>query len=112
MPGLVAGGTLTTETDGLRVELASEPEYPAAARPTTYRLRLSNLDGSPVTAVKVTLQGRMADGMTVVAPLRAAPEPGVYRAHVLTMEWRWDLKPRAITKGKPFEVTLTEHVTR
>ncbi len=113
LPGLVAGGALTGDVEGVRVELTSEPEKPGTAHPTLYRLRLSNPDGSAVTGAKVTLQGRMADGMTVVAPLRAGPESGVYRGRVLfTMEGRWDLKLRVNTKGKPFEVTLTEHVAR
>ena len=55
----------------------------------------------------------MADGMIVVAPLRPGAEPGVYHGRVLfTMERRWDLRLRVSGKGKPFELTLTEHVGR
>jgi hypothetical protein len=64
-----------------------------------------------MTDAGVTLVGRMPDGMTVVAPLRAAPEPGIYRGQVLfTMEGRWELTLRVRTQGKAFELALTEQV--
>lgn len=109
----VAGGSLSADVDGIRVELTSEPERPGTGGAAAYWLRLSNADGSAVSGAKVTLQGRMADGMTVVAPLRAEPETGIYRGRVLfTMEGRWDLRVRVSGTGKPFELTLTEHVGR
>lgn len=112
-PALVAGGSLSAEIDGVRVDLSSEPEQPGTARATDYRVRLSSSDGSGVTGAKVTLQGRMADGMTVVAPLRAVSNPGVYSGRVLfTMEGRWDLTLRVAREGKRFELPLIEHVGR
>lgn len=112
-PALVAGGSLSAEVDGVRVELSSEPKQPGTARATDYRVRLSSLDGSGVTGAKVTLQGRMADGMAVVAPLRAVSNPGVYSGRVLfTMEGRWDLTLRVARNSKRFELSLTERVGR
>lgn len=112
-PELVAGGSLGAEVDGVRVELSSVPEQPGTARVTDYRVRLSSSDGSGVTGAKVTLQGRMADGMTVVAPLRAESVPGIYSGRVLfTMEGRWDLTLRLAREGKRFELPLIEHVGR
>lgn len=106
-------GSLTADVSGVRVELVSEPWTPGTESPTAYQLRLSNHDGSPVSGAKVTLRGRMADGMAAVAPLQPGPEPGIYRGRVLfTMEGRWDLKLRVSGKGKPFELTLTEDVKR
>lgn len=111
--GVADAGSLMVELGDFRAELVSDPEKPRTAQPTSYRFRLSGHDGSPVTGAKVTLQGRMADGMTVVAPFQAAPEPGIYRGRVLfTMEGRWDLTLRVSGKGKPFELTLTEDVKR
>jgi hypothetical protein len=55
----------------------------------------------------------MADGMSVVAPLRAATEPGTYRGEVLyTMAGRWDLWVRVARGGHRFEVPLVEEVGR
>jgi hypothetical protein len=69
--------------------------------------------GRRVTGAQVTLRGGMADGMSVVAPLRATAEPGVYRGRVLfTMEGRWELTVRVTREGKRFELPLTEHVAR
>lgn len=51
--------------------------------------------------------------MSVVAPLRPAPEPGIYRGRVLfTMEGRWELTLRVTREGKRFELPLTERVER
>jgi len=66
-----------------------------------------------VTGAQITLRGRMADGMSVVAPLRPAPEPGMYRGRVLfTMEGSWELTLRVDRQGKRFELPLTESVGR
>lgn len=112
-PALVAGGSRSAEVDGVRVELSSEPEQPGTARATVYRVRLSSSDGSRVTGAKVTLQGRMADGMTVVAPLRAESSPGIYSGHVLfTMAGRWDLRVRVAGRSQRFQVPLVEEVDR
>lgn len=55
----------------------------------------------------------MADGMAVVAPLRAGGEPGVYRGEVLfTMVGSWDLRLRVARQGRRFELPLTEQVVR
>jgi hypothetical protein len=55
----------------------------------------------------------MADGMSVVAPLRVSEDPGIYRGRVLfTMEGRWELTLRVVRGGKRFELPLTEHVGR
>jgi hypothetical protein len=113
MPGLVAAGSLNAQVDGLRLELTSEPDRPGTRRPTTYRLRLSTQQSDPVTDAKVTLHGRMADGMTVLAPLQPGPEPGAYHGRVLfTMEGQWELTLRVSGRTKPIEGRLTEHVGR
>ena len=113
LPTLAVGGALDTDVDGVRVELTSEPDKPGTRDATTYRLRLRDADGGAVAGARVALQAQMADGMTVVAPLRVGPEPGVYRGRVLfTMEGRWNLRLRVSGKGKSFELTLTEHVGR
>jgi hypothetical protein len=55
----------------------------------------------------------MADGMTVLAPLRPSGEPGMYRGRVLfMMEGRWDLTLRVAANAKHVELPLTELVTR
>lgn len=106
-------GILTSEVDGLRVELASNPSRPGTRDQTEYVARLVDRDGRPVTGAQVTLRGGMADGMSVVAPLRPADEAGVYRGRVLfTMEGRWDLTLRVVREGQRFELPLTEHVGR
>ncbi len=106
-------GSLTSEVDGLRVALASNPSRPGTRDQTEYIARLEDRDGRPVTGVQVTLRGGMADGMSVVAPLRPAGEAGVYRGRVLfTMEGRWDLTLRVVRKDRRFELPLTEHVGR
>lgn len=113
IPAELPAGTLKTDVGGVGVELSSAPEKPGTRQPTTYLVRLTQADGAPLTAAKVTLRGRMADGMTVIAPLAPAAEPGIYRGRVLfTMGGRWELRLRVAGKGAPFEVPLTEHVGR
>jgi hypothetical protein len=108
-----AAGTLTAHTDGVTVELTSQPEQPRTKGKTSCTLRLIDPAGAPVTGAQVTLSGRMADGMSVLAPLRAAPEPGVYRGEVLfTMEGPWELRVRVARQGRRFELPFREQVTR
>jgi len=107
-----AGG-LTGEVDGVRVELTSSPSRPGTSGQTEYVVRLVDGTGQPVIGAQVTLRGGMADGMSVVAPLRPAGEPGMYRGRVIfTMEGRWELTLRVAREGKRFELPLTEHVGR
>jgi hypothetical protein len=76
-------------------------------------VRLVDRAGQPVTGAQVTLQGGMADGMSVVAPLRPAEQAGVYRGRILfTMEGTWELMLRVTRDGKRFELPLTERVGR
>lgn len=108
-----AAGTLTAHADGVTVELTSQPEQPRTKGKTSYTVRLIDRTGAPVTGAQVTLSGRMADGMGVLAPLRAAPEPGVYRGEVLfTMEGPWELRVRVARQGWRFELPFKEQVTR
>lgn len=104
---------LTREVDRLRVELTSRPSRPLAAGETEYIVRLVDRAGQPVDGARLTLRGTMADGMSIVAPLRAAGEVGIYRGRVLfTMEGRWELTLGIAREGKRFELPLTEHVGR
>ena len=97
--------SLTTEVDGVRVEVRSAPEAPVRARKTTYTVRLTDAAGVPITDGRLTLTGRMADGMTVVTPLRPADTPGVYRGEVMfTMEGLWDLAVRVRPRRTPLRV--------
>lgn len=106
-------GTLTAHTDGVTVELTSQPEQPRTKGKTSYTVRLIDPTGAPVTGAQVTLSGRMADGMSLLAPLRAALEPGVYRGEVLfTMEGPWELRVRVARQGRRFELPFREQVTR
>jgi len=106
-------GALTGEMDGVRVELTSSPSRPGTRGQTEYVVRLVDDTGQPVTGVRVTLRGGMADGMSVVAPLQPAGEAGVYRGRVLfTMEGTWELTLHVAREGKRFELSLTEHVGR
>jgi hypothetical protein len=106
-------GALTSEVDGIRVELTSSPSRPGANGQTEYVVRLVDGAGQPVIGAQVTLRGGMADGMSVVAPLRPAGEAGVYRGRVLfTMEGSWELTLRVVRQGKRFELPLTESVGR
>lgn len=110
---LLNAGALTSEVDGIRVEMTSNPGRPGTDGQTEYVVRLTDGTGQPVTGAQVTLRGGMADGMSVVAPLRPAGEAGIYRGRVLfTMEGRWDLTLRVAREGKRFELPLTEHVGR
>ncbi|MBI4638243.1 MAG: FixH family protein [Candidatus Rokubacteria bacterium] len=109
----VHAGALTSEVDGIRVELTSSPSRPGTNGQTEYLVRLVDGAGQPVSGAQVTLRGGMADGMSVVAPLRPAGEAGVYRGRVLfTMEGKWELTLRVAREGKRFELPLTEHVGR
>jgi hypothetical protein len=106
-------GALTSEVDGIRVELTSSPSRPGTNGQTEYVVRLVDGTGRPVPGAQVTLRGGMADGMSVVAPLRPAGAAGVYRGRVLfLMEGRWELTLRVAREGKRFELPLTEHVGR
>lgn len=108
-----AAGTLTTQADGIQVEVRSAPEKPVKNRKTTYTVRLVDATGAPVTDARVTLTGRMADGMSTAAPLRPAGAPGIYRGEVLfTMEGRWDLTVRVLSQGRRLELPLREEVGR
>jgi hypothetical protein len=112
-PSALTAGNLSQEVDGVRVELVSLPEKPTAGQKMTYSVRLFDGTGAPLTGAAVTLQGRMADGMTVLAPLRPGAEPGIYSGQVLfTMEGTWELRLRVRGQGKPFELSLTEQVSR
>ena len=107
------GGSLTTEADGVRVELTSAPETPVTDRKTTYTVRLGDAAGKPVTDARVTLTGRMADGMSAATPLRPAGEPGVYRGEVLfTMGGAWELTIRVVRPTGRVEIPLREEVAR
>lgn len=113
LPGSAVAGALTTEVDGLRVEVRSDPETPVRDRKTTYIVRLADAAGKPVTDARVTLTGRMADGMSAAAPLRPSSGPGIYRGEVLfTMEGRWDLTVRVVSQGRRLELPLHEEVGR
>jgi hypothetical protein len=113
VPSELPAGTLETDVDGVRVEVSSEPANPGTRQATTYVVKLTQADGTPLTGAKVTLRGGMADGMTVIAPLAPATEPGIYRGRVLfTMGGQWELRLRVAGKGRPFEIPLTEHVGR
>ncbi len=106
-------GTLTTEVNGVRVELTSVPETLVTARKAIYTVRLLDGAGKPVTDARVTLTGRMADAMSVATPLRPAGEAGLYRGEVLfTMVGRWDLTIRVVRPTGRVEIPLREEVAR
>ena len=106
-------GSLTTDVEGVSVELRSTPETPVKDRTTTYTIRLLDSARKPVTDARVTITGRMADGMSAAAPLRPAGEPGVYRGEVLfTMEGSWDLTVRVVSQTGRVEIPLREEVAR
>lgn len=112
-PAASQGGDLTADVGGMRVELSSTPARPMTGTATIYRVRVIGADGRPASDLKVTLGGRMADGMAVLAPLRPAGDPGVYEGRVLyTMEGRWNLIVRVADKVRRLELPLTEHVGR
>ena len=109
----VGAADVSVTVEGVRVELASQPARPGTGLETTYTLRLVDAGGKPVTGARVTLQGRMADGMTVLAPLHRAAEPGIYRGRVMfTMQGRWNLTLRVVRKNQRFELPLSEQVDR
>jgi hypothetical protein len=106
-------GALTSQVDGIRVELMSRPGRPVANGQTEYVVRLVDESGRPVRGARLTLRGIMPDGMSIVAPLRPAGEPGRYQGRVLfTMEGRWALTLRIAHEGKRFELPLAEQVGR
>lgn len=108
-----AAASLTADVDGFRVEVRSDPEQSVRHRKTIYTVRLVDSGGTPVRDARVTLTGRMADGMSAAAPLRASGEPGIYRGEVLfTMEGRWDLTVRVVSQGRRLELPLREEVGR
>ncbi len=113
LAGTVQAGALSGEVDGIRVEMSSSPTRPAAKAQTEYVVRLLDRAGQPISGAQVTLRGGMADGMSVVTPLRAAEGAGVYRGRVLfTMGGTWALTLRVARAGKRFEPPLTERVER
>ena len=113
LPRDARAGSFLTEARGLSVELASEPGRPIRGRDTAYTLSLRDGIGRPVAGAKVTLMGRMADGMTVLGPLRESPEAGMYSGRVLfTMEGEWRLTVRILQADAPLELTFTEQVGR
>jgi hypothetical protein len=106
-------GSLTTEVNDVRVHLTSAPDPPVTNRKTMYTIRLVDAVGTPLTDAQVTLTGRMADGMSVAAPLRPDGEPGVYRGEVLfTMGGPWDLAIRVVRPAGRVEIPLREEVAR
>jgi len=105
--------SLTTKVEGIRAELSSKPEKPVKGRKTSYTVRLVDSAGKPIIDARVTLTGRMSDGMSTAAPLRPGGEAGVYRGEVLfTMEGRWDLTVRVVRQDGRLESPLREEVAR
>ena len=103
--------SLTTEVEGVRFELTSAPDPPVTDRNTAYTVRLVDAAAKAITDARVTLTGRMADGMSAATPLRAAGEPGVYRGEVLfTMAGPWDLTIRVVRPTGRVEIPLREDV--
>lgn len=112
-PPEVRAGSFRTEANGLRVELESEPSQPVQGQETAYTLSLRDAAGRQVTRAKVTLMGRMLDGMTVLTPLRESSQAGRYSGRVLfTMEGQWQLTVRIVRTGTPLELSFTEQVSR
>lgn len=107
-----SGAWLTAKADGVAVEVNRRPDPPRSAGKTTYTVRLVEA-GQPVTGAQVTLSGRMADGMAVLAPLRPSGEAGVYQGDVLfTMHGPWDLQLRVVREGRRSELPMKEQVVR
>jgi hypothetical protein len=50
-----AAASLTTDVDGVRIEVSSVPEAPVKDRKTTYTVRLVDSTGKPVTDARLTL---------------------------------------------------------
>lgn len=117
LSGLIVSGapaaSLTADVDGVRLEVNTNPEPPVKDRKIAYTVRLVDSAGKPITDARVTLTGRMADGMSTAAPLRAVGEPGLYRGEVLfTMEGRWDLTVRVVRQAGRIEIPVREEVGR
>ena len=113
VPADIRAGNLLAEVQDLRVELVSEPDRPFRNKETIYTLRLRDSSGATVNGAKPTLAGRMADGMTVLTPLRPTGEAGVYTGRVLfTMEGAWQITLRVSYQGKTLELPLAEEVRR
>lgn len=111
-PAAIAA-SLTTDVEGVRVEVASAPETPVRDRKTAYTVRLVDAAGKPITDARVTVTGRMDDGMSAAAPLRPTGAPGVYRGEVLfTMEGRWELTVRVVRPAGRIEIPVREEVGR
>lgn len=105
--------SLTTNVEGVRIELSSTPETPVKDRKTVYTVRLVDSAGQPVTDARVTLTARMADGMSAAAPLRSSGAPGVYRGEILfTMQGRWDLTVRVVRQAGHLEIPIREEVAQ
>jgi len=112
-PVPATAGNFRSETREVAVELVSEPRQPIQGRETVYMLLLRDGAGQPLAGAKVTLMGRMADGMTVLVPLRATSEFGIYSGRALfTMAGEWQLTLRIALTGKPLELSFTEQVGR
>ena len=110
---LAHAGRLVQDAGGLSIHLTSHPETPRRNAETRYVLRIMDTAGSPVRGAQVVLRGAMADGMSVVAPLRTAVQPGEYHGRVLfTMEGQWQLTLRVTRDGRSLELPLTETVGR
>ncbi len=113
LPREAGAGSFLAEAGELSVELASDPGRPIRGRDTAYTLWLREASGQPVAGAKVTLMGRMSDGMTVLAPLRESSQAGMYSGRVLfTMEGEWQLTLRILRAGTPLEPSFTEQVGR
>lgn len=113
LPAEARAGSLRTESRGLKIEVASAPERPIQGRETVYTLSVRDAAGRQVTGAKVTLMGKMPDGMTVLAPLTETSQAGLYSGRVLfTMEGEWRLTVRIIQTDTPLELSFTEQVGR
>ncbi len=113
LPAEARAGSLRTGSRGLKIEVASAPERPIQGRETVYTLSVRDAAGRQVTGAKVTLMGRMPDGMTVLAPLTETSQAGLYSGRVLfTMEGEWRLTARIIQTDTPLELSFTEQVGR
>ncbi|MBI4611181.1 MAG: FixH family protein [Candidatus Rokubacteria bacterium] len=113
LPCEAGAGSFRTEAREITVELSSDPARPAQGRETVYTLSLQNAAGRPVAGAKVTLMGRMPDGMTVLTPLTESSRAGLYSGKVLfTMEGAWRLTVRIVQTSKPLELSFTEQVGR
>lgn len=102
-----------TEANGVRFDLRSAPDRPVRDRKTAYTVRLVDATGKPIIDARVTVTGRMADGMSAAAPLRPAGEPGIYRGEILfTMDGPWELTIRVVRSTDRVEIPLREEVAK